>query len=51
MSGAGRSFGGRIQFYQTSFPEMYGNTMIPPQGEQTPFRQGSEYATVNLYVY
>jgi GDPmannose 4,6-dehydratase len=41
----------KIKFYQASTSELYGNSLVFPQNEQTPFRPCSPYATAKLYAY
>lgn len=41
----------KVRFYQASTSELYGNTGIVPQNEQTPFRPRSPYAAAKLYAY
>jgi len=40
-----------IKFYQASTSELYGNTPISPQDENTPFEPRSPYAIAKLYAY
>jgi GDPmannose 4,6-dehydratase len=39
------------RFYQASSSELFGNTDISPQNEQTPFRPNSPYAVSKLFAY
>jgi GDPmannose 4,6-dehydratase len=39
------------KFYQASSSELFGNTDISPQNEQTPFRPRSPYAVSKLFAY
>ena len=39
------------KFYQASTSELYGNTSILPQNEDTPFSPRSPYAAAKLYAY
>ncbi len=39
------------RFYQASTSELYGNTPIRPQNEQTPFYPRSPYGIAKLYAY
>lgn len=39
------------RFYQASTSELFGNTKISPQNEQTPFRPNSPYAVSKLFGY
>ena len=41
----------KIKFYQASTSELYGNTKIVPQDENTPFEPRSPYAAAKLYAY
>jgi GDPmannose 4,6-dehydratase len=41
----------RTRFYQASTSELYGNTAVRPQNEQTPFAPRSPYAAAKLYAY
>jgi GDPmannose 4,6-dehydratase len=41
----------RTRFYQASTSELYGNTKIRPQNENTPFEPRSPYAAAKLYAY
>ncbi|MBI4184555.1 MAG: GDP-mannose 4,6-dehydratase [Proteobacteria bacterium] len=43
--------GGRVRFYQASTSELYGDTPVRPQNEETPFRPRSPYAVAKLYGY
>jgi GDPmannose 4,6-dehydratase len=40
-----------IRFYQASSSEMFGNTSIAPQSEQTPFQPHSPYGIAKLYAH
>lgn len=39
------------KFYQASTSEMYGNSKVYPQNEQTPFSPRSPYGVAKLYAY
>lgn len=39
------------RFYQASSSELFGNTHIKPQNEETPFNPSSPYACAKLYAY
>lgn len=39
------------RFYQASTSELYGDTLITPQDENTPFKPTSPYAISKLYAY
>jgi GDPmannose 4,6-dehydratase len=39
------------KIYQASTSELYGETMIAPQSEETPFNPSSPYAVAKLYAY
>jgi GDPmannose 4,6-dehydratase len=39
------------KFYQASSSELFGNTTVSPQNEQTPFRPNSPYAVSKLFGY
>jgi GDPmannose 4,6-dehydratase len=39
------------RFYQASSSELFGNTGVSPQNEQTPFRPNSPYAVSKLFGY
>tara|TARA_E500000331_G_scaffold130053_1_gene127324 strand:- start:3710 stop:4786 length:1077 start_codon:yes stop_codon:yes gene_type:complete len=41
----------KVKFYQASTSELYGNTSILPQNEDTPFSPRSPYAAAKLYAY
>ncbi len=41
----------KVKFYQASTSELYGNTDIIPQDENTPFSPRSPYAASKLYAY
>ena len=41
----------KVKFYQASTSELYGNTSIIPQNEDTPFSPRSPYAVAKLYAY
>ena len=41
----------KTKFYQASSSELYGNTDISPQNEQTPFQPCSPYGAAKLYAY
>lgn len=41
----------KVRFYQASTSELYGNTTIYPQNEETPFAPCSPYAVAKLYAY
>ena len=41
----------KTKFYQASTSELYGNTKIIPQNEDTPFMPRSPYAVAKLYSY
>ena len=41
----------KVKFYQASTSELYGNTSIIPQNEDTPFSPRSPYAAAKLYAY
>ena len=41
----------KIRFYQASTSEMFGDTKIAPQNENTPFNPNSPYAIAKLYGY
>ena len=41
----------KTKFYQASTSELYGNTKIIPQNEETPFMPRSPYAVAKLYSY
>tara|TARA_B100002051_G_C16674031_1_gene606111 strand:+ start:68 stop:1159 length:1092 start_codon:yes stop_codon:yes gene_type:complete len=41
----------KVKFYQASTSELYGNTKIVPQDENTPFEPRSPYAAAKLYAY
>ena len=41
----------RTRFYQASSSEMYGNSPVAPQDENTPFAPVSPYAAAKLYAY
>jgi len=41
----------KTRFYQASSSEMYGNTIISPQNEKTPFYPRSPYGVAKLYAY
>jgi len=41
----------KVRFYQASTSELYGNTLICPQNETTPFAPCSPYAVAKLYAY
>jgi GDPmannose 4,6-dehydratase len=41
----------KTRFYQASTSEMYGQTDIVPQSEQTPFRPRSPYGVAKLYAH
>ncbi len=40
-----------MRFYQASTSELYGNTLVRPQSESTPFEPRSPYAVAKLYAY
>jgi GDPmannose 4,6-dehydratase len=40
-----------MRFYQASTSELYGNTLVRPQSETTPFEPRSPYAVAKLYAY
>ncbi len=42
---------GKTRFYQASTSELYGQTDIVPQSEETPFRPRSPYGVAKLYAY
>jgi len=46
-----RDSGIKSKFYQASSSEMYGNTKISPQDEDTPFYPRSPYAVAKVYAY
>ena len=41
----------KVKFYQASTSELYGNTDMIPQDENTPFEPRSPYAAAKLYAY
>ena len=41
----------KVKFYQASTSELYGNTSVLPQNEDTPFSPRSPYAAAKLYAY
>ncbi len=41
----------KIRFYQASTSEMFGDTKVAPQNENTPFNPNSPYAIAKLYGY
>ncbi len=41
----------RTKIYQASTSELYGETTIAPQSEETPFNPSSPYAVAKLYAY
>jgi len=41
----------KTKFYQASTSELYGDTKIAPQDENTPFQPRSPYAAAKLYAY
>ena len=41
----------KTRYYQASTSELYGNTPIVPQDENTPFRPRSPYGAAKLYAY
>ncbi|MSO68786.1 MAG: GDP-mannose 4,6-dehydratase [Alphaproteobacteria bacterium] len=41
----------KARFYQASTSELYGNSGVQPQNENTPFRPRSPYAAAKLYAY
>ncbi|MBI4138626.1 GDP-mannose 4,6-dehydratase [Candidatus Uhrbacteria bacterium] len=41
----------KIKLYQASTSEMYGNSTIVPQNEDTPFQPSSPYAAAKLYAH
>jgi GDPmannose 4,6-dehydratase len=41
----------KTKFYQASTSELFGNTSIIPQNEETPFKPRSPYAAAKLYAY
>lgn len=41
----------RTRFYQASTSELYGNAVLVPQDESTPFRPRSPYGVAKLYAY
>lgn len=41
----------KVRFYQASTSELYGNTLVCPQSETTPFAPCSPYAVAKLYAY
>ena len=41
----------KIKFYQASTSELYGDTQITPQNEDTPFNPNSPYAVAKIYGY
>lgn len=41
----------KTKFYQASSSELFGNTTISPQNEQTPFQPCSPYGAAKLYAY
>ena len=41
----------KVKFYQASTSELYGNSNIIPQDENTPFMPSSPYAAAKLYAY
>lgn len=43
--------GDRTRFYQASSSELYGNTEVVPQDENTPFKPCSPYGAAKLYAY
>lgn len=43
--------GDKTKFYQASTSELYGNSLVTPQNEETPFRPRSPYAAAKLYAY
>ena len=40
-----------VKFYQASTSELYGNSAVIPQDENTPFSPRSPYAAAKLYAY
>jgi GDPmannose 4,6-dehydratase len=41
----------KTRFYQASTSELFGNSLVIPQNEQTPFYPRSPYAVAKLYAY
>jgi len=41
----------KTRFYQASTSELYGNTLVAPQSETTPFQPRSPYGAAKLYAY
>src|SRR5665213_405521 len=41
----------KTRFYQASTSELYGNTLVVPQSETTPFQPRSPYGAAKLYAY
>ncbi|MEK6967671.1 MAG: GDP-mannose 4,6-dehydratase [Nanoarchaeota archaeon] len=46
-----KEYSPKAKFYQASSSEIFGNTHIVPQDENTPFRPISPYAIAKLYAY
>jgi GDPmannose 4,6-dehydratase len=46
-----RQFSPKSRFYQASTSELYGDTSIAPQNENTPFNPNSPYAVAKLYAH
>jgi GDP-mannose 4,6-dehydratase len=51
MLEATRKLAPAARFLQASSAELYGNTLISPQNEETPFKPRSPYGAAKLYAY
>lgn len=51
MLEATRKLAPSARFLQASSAELYGNTVISPQNEETPFKPRSPYGAAKLYAY